>query len=430
MANRFLRLDWVVFVVLMAATPLLLMLRKAGNISFYSLLLLGALTAASRLRPDGRTFSSLVKEYWPLHLAMAGMSLAIFINQLVLQNFVISAYDPSSRMAFFVVLLWVVLLLPYHLIKHLQWAFVAGALLAALKMYVTTQGGEFRSYDYFIPILEFAQMAQIFGFLALLSLGCKARNKTWGKIGIGVKLLAGIAGLYTAYLSQTRGTWIGIPIFVLITLFILRPRVSIRKQITVAVTALLLVTAFFGTSNMVQQRLVQAQHDILEYFGNGNVDTSVGIRFQLWKGSWILYKEHPLVGVGQEGFSAALGDLERRQIITSAARALAHSHNEILHSMATLGTVGLIAILCLYFVPGAYFLRGVVHVDHEIRAAAGMGLILCGGFFILGLTDVMFILGPCDTFYSIVAAILFAFIIKRKKILSDAGSTCPSEALI
>ncbi len=419
MKIQLLKLHWLVFVILMATTPLLLMFRKAGNVGFYSLLLLAAVTAVCRVRPDDRTFLGLVKEYWPLHLAMAGMSLAIFINQLALQNFVISAYDPSSRMAFFVVLLWVVLLLPYHLMKHLQWAFVAGALLAAIKMYVTTRGGEFRSYDYFIPILEFAQMAQLLGFFSLLSLGCKARNTAWRRIGIGVKLLAGIAGLYAAYLSQTRGTWIGIPMFILITIFVLRTRMSMRKQMTVAVTTLLLVTAFFGSSNMVQQRLVQAQNDMLEYFGNRNVDTSVGIRFQLWKGSWVLYKEHPLVGVGQkEGFSAALVDLERRQIITPSARALAHSHNEILHSMATLGTVGLIAVLCLYFVPGAYFLRDVFHVDREIRAAAGMGLVLCGGFLMLGLTDVMFILGPCDTFYSIVATILFAFIIKRKKILS------------
>jgi O-antigen ligase len=418
MKNQLLKLHWLVFVVLMAAPALLLVERKAGNLSFYALLLLAAAAALGRLRPDDRGFWQLVKEYWPLHLAMAGMLLAIFINQLALQNFVIKTYDYPSRMAFFVVILWIALLLPYPLMKQLQWAYVAGALLAAIHMYVTTKGGTYRGYVYFMPIIEFAQMAQLLGFLAVLSIEYEVRHPLWRRLGIALKLLAGAAGIYAAYLSQTRGAWIGIPVLLIITIAILGRHIPLRRQLALFVGGSAVLLAVFASTDLVQKRAAEAKLDISQYQDGKSRDTSLGIRMQLWKGSWLLYAEHPWVGVGREGYQSAMGELERRKIISPLARIQPHSHNEILYNMATLGTFGLLAILSLYLVPGYYFLREIAHPDREIRATAGMGLILCAGFLILGLVDVMFMWGTSDNFYSIVAAILFAFIIKRKKMLS------------
>jgi O-antigen ligase len=418
MKNSLFRLHWPVFAVLMSTVTCLLIVRRAGNLGFYALLLLAVIIAVCRIRPSGRSFYALLKEYWPLHLAMAGMVLAIFINQLVLGDFVVKTYDYPSRMAFFVVLLWAALLLPYRLIKHLQWAYVAGALLAAAYMYVTTAGGTFRSYVYFMPIIEFAQMTQLLGFFAVLSINYEVGSPAWRRAGIGLKLLAGAAGIYAAYLSQTRGAWLGLPALILITIVVLGGHISIRKQWATAIAVLIVVISLFASSNLVRQRIDGAQQDIAQYYLKGNAATSVGVRLQLWAGSWLLFVENPLVGVGREGFSTALGGLKKRGLLVPEASIQPHSHNEILYNMATLGTVGLIAILCLYLVPGFYFLREVFHVDREIRATAGMGLILCSGFLIQGLTDVMFMWGACDNFYAIFAAILFAFIIKRKTILS------------
>lgn len=417
MKNSVFKLHWLVFAVLLATVVCLLVVRRAGNLGFYTLLLLAVVTGACRLRPGGRSFSKLLKEYWPLHLAMAGMLLAIFINQLVLQNFVIKTYDYPTRMAFFVALLWVTLLLPYSWMKQLQWAYVAGALAAAAHMYVTTQDGAFRGYVYFMPIIELAQMSQLLGFFAVLTIGYEIRNPVWRHIGIALKLLAGVAGIYAAYLSQTRGAWLGIPIFVLIAAVMLGRRLNLRSMLALAAAMLVLLTALFASSGLVRERIGEVGHDLTEYYRNGNPATSVGVRLQLWAGSWLLFLEHPAVGVGREGFSAAMLELEQRGVLLPISSHQPHSHNEILYNMVTLGSVGLLAILGLYLVPGVYFLRAASHPDREIRVTAGMGLILCSGFLIQGLTDVMFMWGACDNFYAIFAAIMFAFIIRRKAML-------------
>lgn len=418
MKNDSLKLHWVVFVVLMAAPALLLVARRADNLCFYALLLLGLVVGACRLRPSGFTFSHLLKEYWPLHLAMAGMLLAIFINQLVLRNFSIRAYDYPSRIAFFVVLLWVALLLPHRLMRHLQWAYVAGAFLAAAKMYVATKDGTLRMFPDFIPLIPFSQMAQLLGFFSILSIGYEERNSLLSKLRVGLKLLVGVAGIYGAYLSQTRGAWIAIPVFLIITILVLGRRVSKSKLLALFAVAVVLLGLLFGSTNLVQQRIAEAAQNLIQYQSSNDLNTSVGVRLQLWSASWLVYTEHPLVGVGHERFGAAMGDLERRKIITAAARTQPHSHNEILYNMATLGSFGLLGILCLYLVPGFYFWRDARSTDREVRTTAGIGLLLVCGFVVFGLTDVMFIWGTSDNFYSIFAAILFALIIKRKLVLS------------
>jgi O-antigen ligase len=286
-------------------------------------------------------------------------------------------------------------------------------------MYIITDGGATRNeYVDFMPIIEFAQLTLLLGFFSLLSIDYSEENPMLRRVGIIVKTAACCASIYAAYLSQTRGAWISIPILLIIAIVILGRRMHAQKKLMAFAALLALIILTVASTAMVQQRLLQAKEDVTNYSQRENLDTSVGIRLQLWKGSWLLFTEHPLVGVGREQFPEALRELELRGVITNAARIQPHSHNEILYNMATLGAFGLFAILGLYLVPAFYFLREATHPDTEVRATAGMGLILCAGFFILGLTDVMLMWGVSDNFYSMLAAILFAFILQRKQIMA------------
>ena len=418
MKSRLSPLAWPAFVLFMATPLLILVVRRAGNLCFYSLLLLATVAGIARARPSGNSFSSFLKRYWPLHLAMAGPLLAIFVNQCVLQEFAARTFDYPTRMAFFCVLAWTGMLLPWQTLRKLQWAFVLGAILATIKMYLITDGGKTRGYVDFMPIIELAQLTQLLGFFALLSIEFQDSHPVPKVLANTLKLLAGIGGVYAAFLSQTRGAWVGIPVFILITIVTLMRQMPDHRRLLAFILVVAGVAGLFGSSSEVKLRLQQARDNLVSYVDDGNPDTSVGIRLQLWKGSWLLFTEHPLVGVGREQFPQALGELKRRGIITETARIQPHSHDELLYNLATLGIVGGIALLALYLVPGYYFLREWRHPDNEVRAIAGMGLVLTSGYLILGLTDVMFMWGASDNFYGIIAAILFAMLLQRKRYLA------------
>ena len=87
----------------------------------------------------------------------------------------------------------------------------------------------------------------------------------------------------------------------------------------------------------------------------------------------------------------------------------------MLYNAATMGLPGFIAILMTYLVPGYYFGKNLLQPDRQTRAAAAMGISVCAGFMIFGLVDVLFYYKETEVFYCLSCAVLFGFIITRKK---------------
>jgi O-antigen ligase len=185
--------------------------------------------------------------------------------------------------------------------------------------------------------------------------------------------------------------------------------------------ALALLCGSYILGGTVQKRVVEAASDVRQYADGSNKNTSVGLRLQLWHGAWILFKENPVFGIGRERYPEAVRQLVQRQVISPDAAAHPHSHNEVLFHMATLGIFGLLALLSLYFVPAFYFFRDLRNPDRETRTIAGMGLALSLGFFVFGLTDVMFYWRVSYLFYAILLSVLFACLVKRKSLVINQG---------
>lgn len=420
MKNHTASLRWIVFVVLFSTSSLLLIGRKSGNLGFYALLLAGLVSLALRSQQGDLPFSTFVRRYWSLHLAMAGMLLAILINQLVSGNFAARTFDYPSRMALFAVLAWACLLCSARMLNWLQWSYVLAALLCTVKMYIITDGGTTRAeYVDFMPIIEFADMTLLMGFFTLVSIRYTPGQGNQLRLINLLKIFSFLCTLYAAYISGTRGTWLAIPFLAAIASAILFDHLNRRKQILLALAAVTVVIGLFALNPQVQHRIEAAQEDITTYSKDAGSDTSVGTRLGLWKTSFALFTEHPVIGIGRENFRATLDGLGREGKISPVIARQIHSHNEIFYNMATLGSFGLAGLLALYLVPGIYFARKISHSDAEIRAVASMGLMTAVGFFIFGLTDVTFMWGASDNFYGIFMAILFAHCYRRQEHLTQ-----------
>jgi heptosyltransferase-3 len=415
----------------MTSASLLLIVKRVGDISFYALLLVALIAATCRIRPAGIGFTELLRKYWPIHLAMAGQLIAVLINQAVNHDFYSRVFDLPSRLALFPALLWAALLVPYKGLRYVRWAFVSGSFFAIIKMGIITDWGAVRDFAEFLSIIAFAEMAMLLGFFSLLSLAW-AESKSMHWIAGALKLAAGAAGIYIAYLSQTRGAWISIPGLMLIAIFVLRgSRRSLRHQLTWFIAATILLGCLFLTSHTVRDRLLLVKSETADYIAGKSRDTSVGIRIQLWQGSWHLFTEHPFIGIGVNNFKTGMKELARRGVITEEASTFPHSHNELLYNLTTLGLIGLIGILALYVMPLRYFAANLDRNDNEARSIAGMGIALCFGFFSFGLVDVMFMWRPSDNFYVIMMALLFACSIRQKQgQAAHAASSASQQQLV
>lgn len=385
----------------------------AANLSYYLLLLISLSSLIFRFRLSEQLFTEFLYEFRFLHLSMAGMFFAILINHFISEVWTIKTYDYPSRMATFFLILWAFLQVHGKFLQVIQWGYVGGAFLSAIKMHIMTQGGTTRTTFALmpLPLIPFAELAVLLGFFAILSIYSSEQKNRFLSV---LKILAGAAGIYAALLSMTRGAWIVIPVLTLIVILVVIEKIPSFSKILISGFLIGLCTFAFLSTNIVQQRIEQASSDITQYKA-GQEDTSLGVRFQLWNASWQLFLTHPILGVGRENFSPELTNLPSRQLLSEGAISQPHSHNEVLYNLATLGVIGLSALLAMYFVPLFYFLRDLRSPDKEIRVSAGIGVMLCIGFLIFGLTDVIFIWGVSSDFYTIVMAACFANIIQKKR---------------
>ncbi|WP_245001917.1 O-antigen ligase family protein [Cupriavidus pinatubonensis] len=404
---------------LVAFYMLALIIDRAAGVLYGVLIVLGLVTLIYRWKSQSALLGGQIRRYWPLCLAMAAPMLAVLANEISRSQFSSRSLDAPSRLALFALVLWSISIIPMRYLRQVQWAFMAGALLSTIKIYQLSHGGELRYGTDFIPITIFIEMALLLGTYGMLSLAWNSRHE---RVQTVLKILAAAAILYGSYLSQSRGAWITIPVFCAIALYSSGVLAKGRRLLMAVLIALALVGAM-SQARLVKDRIDVARTDIEQYVSGTNVDTSIGFRFQLWRGSVVIFREHPLFGVGVDGYRDALADLKNRGIITPAASEFAHSHNEFLFNAARLGLFGIVALLALYLVPACYFARDLRHRDKEVRAAACMGASLCAGIFVLGLTDVVFLWWEVFPFYAVGIATFIAFIDKRK-----AAVTAPQRA--
>jgi len=119
-------------------------------------------------------------------------------------------------------------------------------------------------------------------------------------------------------------------------------------------------------------------------------------------------------------FEQNLKAMHEKGLVTREAATVEHAHNEFLYNGATLGVLGIGALLALYLVPAVYFLRAALCDDRVLRTTGAMGLTLCVGFVLFGLTEVMLIIAQTVVFYSVMVAVFTAHIHRRRQQLGAA----------
>ncbi|WP_298288365.1 O-antigen ligase family protein [Thiomonas sp.] len=348
--------------------------------------------------------------------SMAALPLAVFIGQWANQRWGWPYYDAVSRFLLAAPIFFALRRLPPQRLLVLWPGLIIGAFAAAAIVIFDphdwgTSDGIARIGSTFVNPIHFGDIALTLGVLPAFGLGLHAgrpasvRALAWP----AAALLAAAAGLYASVASGSRGGWIAIPVLIALAAMLHRGRLPARTLITAAL-ALLLAAALAAASVPEIRGRIGLIFSNLHAFDHGNEDTSIGIRFQLWKAAWLIFTEHPLFGVGLGGFKALMTPMQQAGLLTPLAADFGRQevHSEILSRLSQLGVVGLAAITAVYAVPGWLFWRRREAASPACRAAARMGLALVVGFVVYGLTVETFDLTMTAAFYALTVAVLLA----------------------
>jgi (heptosyl)LPS beta-1,4-glucosyltransferase len=243
--------------------------------------------------------------------------------------------------------------------------------------------------------ISFGNLALLGGMLTIVAAIFFTREKR--RIVGTLLFLAGTAAIVISMLSETRSNLVALP-FLLVALI---PLLGKRLRIAGLVAIPLLVAGAIVTSDRMSHSLNGLLHD-------GNLDTGMEIRIEVWGQAWSMFRENPWTGIGLGGYTHRIeseveaGNLPKHFIDCCTG----HAHNDLLNNAATSGIPGILSWALLIFIPLAIFARHLFSRHVPTAHLATAGTMVCTGYFFFGLTEATFNRTLFLTFYLLAVASL------------------------
>lgn len=263
--------------------------------------------------------------------------------------------------------------------------------------------------------IQFGNLSMLLGGLCVAALGwaiVQPYRKRWG-IFFG---FAAILGMVGSLLSGSRGGWVGIP-FVLILL--LRAYASLASRVFLLATltsVILLGSVIYAVPEIgVQERVHQAIEEAQYYVAGNRSHSSVGVRFEMWRGASHLIAEKPLIGWGENGYTEAMKALAFDGVISDRVASYGHAHNDFIDSFAKRGLIGLVALLAVYLLPMRFFARELSASDLSLRATATAGVLLPVMYITFGLTQGFLSHNSGVMMYAFLLAVLWGIYVRQRR---------------
>ena len=259
----------------------------------------------------------------------------------------------------------------------------------------------------------------IFGDLALLMGVMSLAGTQWfrsrARWQIILPILALCMGILASILSQARGGWVAIPVFVVILLWASRRHVSTWLQFTgVGVLLAVLLAGYLIPQTGMKNKIETTAENISAYLNSPVNDnrraTSIGSRFEMWQASWQIFLQHPIKGVGWGNYREHAQRLVDQGLRHPVAAGWPHPHNQFFSAMVSGGILGLLAVILLFVLPAVIFIR-VMHAPDrsvEARRMALAGLLLMVLFAVFNLSESFLERSRTVAFFVFYLAILMA----------------------
>ena len=205
--------------------------------------------------------------------------------------------------------------------------------VALISMLISNIYGIYQEFIVGVDRVNAFSIALSYGGLISIFLMFTIAYLLWSDIELKCKLtllmMTVIMGMNLLF-TRSRGAWIGF-ISGSFSLVWLRD-----KKWIFALACLLIVLSLFLPQNFINR-----------FKSSINITTNrsnLG-RIALWKGSWLMYRDHPINGIGMGHFKKKYFEEYEQPNTTNAA----HAHNNFLHFLATGGTIGILAFCWLTF---------------------------------------------------------------------------------
>lgn len=289
----------------------------------------------------------------------------------------------------------------------IEWGVIVGSLGGCALAVYQTQWLGMRQADGFLFSINFGYLSANLMTLALVFMGGSTRR--------GWLALAALSASVAVLLSGARGAWLVIPVVLLLVGLAYAPRLGWKWLGGGAVALPLLAVVAATQVPEVEQRYQKTISEV-ESIRSGNLDTSVGYRFQFWYAAVEAFKQRPMIGLSYPEREALNAELQAKGEISAfvGQSSRGHAHSQYFEMMATGGLVGLLALVGYLVVPGIYHARTWWRDRENVYALAGLGLTVTVA--VCGLTEVLLQQEMIAAMYAYLQGLLLVLALSRRDV--------------
>ncbi|MEZ8879515.1 O-antigen ligase family protein [Vibrio lentus] len=152
-------------------------------------------------------------------------------------------------------------------------------------------------------------------------------------------------------ITQTRGAILPLIItsFFLIFLFLMQKRIVRVKYVAIVIALLSIV---FTASFDIIKNTTNATLTEIQRLSDGDMDSSIGLRFQFWKAAQQLYTLSPIYGLGDSHADELQALHQQGKVSDAVARySPTHYHNQYIDKLVKTGILGFILLLVIQVIP-------------------------------------------------------------------------------
>ena len=319
-----------------------------------------------------------------------------------------SAYDKPARYLLAAITFLLLLRYKINLLSIALGAWFGAIFAGCNALYDVFYLNMDRAGGRFTIVIEFGDIS-----LLLTSFVMLTYQKLKQKIPQLFIVISILLGLTAVILSQSRGAWIFVPFLLVIVISHYRRIWFTFNKKQWAIITILLASIFtagtYSAGEMISQRIKRAEHDITLY-QKGHSYTSVGQRFEMWKGAIQTIKNNPLLGGGEQGIITGkqqLVDQKKIKLPASMIQWLS-AHNQYLDTWGKYGFFTFLALMGVFFIPLFFFITQRNKGDADTHSASYSGIALCTGYLIFAITESVFTINSTVMFYSFAMIIFYS----------------------
>ena len=303
-------------------------------------------------------------------------------------------------------------------LAYLWYGLTAGALLStSVAIYEVWFMGQHRAQGITHPII-FGDLSLAMGFMSIAAIGW---FKEQAKPLIILPLAAFSGSLLVIALSATRGSWIALPVLLIILAWYMNKHFSQLQKIVAAIAIIAAITLLYVVPQTnVSYNVDRTITNLSNYAGSEITSsartTSVGTRLEMWQAAWTMFVENPVTGIGWGNYIEQAKQQVEQGLRNKSAAAFPHPHNQFLSALANGGLLSFIALMMLFIIPLRIFIRQIRHSkSKEIHRLALAGILLIVSYMIFGMSEAILERSRPVNFLAFYLVVIMAAIYTQQK---------------